>query len=38
MHHCVPVPFDDPVAFFNANTLAELQQLQPVQATASPRG
>jgi molybdenum cofactor guanylyltransferase len=27
-HHCVEVPFDDAQAFFNANTLAELQQLQ----------
>lgn len=27
-HRCVEVPFDDPDAFFNANTLAELQQLQ----------
>jgi molybdenum cofactor guanylyltransferase len=25
---CVEVPFDDGAAFFNANTLAELQQLQ----------
>jgi molybdopterin-guanine dinucleotide biosynthesis protein A len=28
MHRCVPVLFDDAAAFFNANTLAELQQLQ----------
>jgi molybdopterin-guanine dinucleotide biosynthesis protein A len=28
MHRCVVVDFDDPQAFFNANTLAELQQLQ----------
>ena len=27
-HRCVEVMFDDPNAFFNANTLAELQQLQ----------
>ena len=27
-HACVNVPFDDEHAFFNANTLAELQQLQ----------
>jgi molybdopterin-guanine dinucleotide biosynthesis protein A len=27
-HRCVEVPFDDAAAFFNANTLAELQQLQ----------
>jgi molybdopterin-guanine dinucleotide biosynthesis protein A len=27
MHRCVPVLFDDAAAFFNANTLAELQQL-----------
>ena len=27
-HRCVEVLFDDPNAFFNANTLAELQQLQ----------
>ena len=26
-HRCVEVMFDDPNAFFNANTLAELQQL-----------
>jgi len=33
LHRCVVVEFDDPEAFFNANTLAELQQLQ-----RSPRG
>jgi molybdopterin-guanine dinucleotide biosynthesis protein A len=27
-HRVVEVPFDDARAFFNANTLAELQQLQ----------
>ena len=27
-HHCVEVLFEDAQAFFNANTLAELQQLQ----------
>lgn len=27
-HRCVEVPFEDSSAFFNANTLAELQQLQ----------
>lgn len=27
-HRCVEVPFDDAQAFFNANTLADLQQLQ----------
>jgi molybdopterin-guanine dinucleotide biosynthesis protein A len=27
-HHCVEVPFEDAAAFHNANTLAELQQLQ----------
>jgi molybdenum cofactor guanylyltransferase len=27
-HRCVEVPFEDAQAFFNANTLAELQQLQ----------
>lgn len=27
-HRVIEVPFDDPRAFFNANTLAELQQLQ----------
>lgn len=30
MHRAVEVPFDDARAFFNANTLAELQQLQDV--------
>ena len=28
LHRCVDVPFDDAQAFANANTLAELQQLQ----------
>jgi molybdenum cofactor guanylyltransferase len=28
LHRCVAVPFDDPLAFANANTPAELQQLQ----------
>jgi molybdenum cofactor guanylyltransferase len=28
LHRCVLVPFDDASAFFNANTSAELQQLQ----------
>jgi molybdopterin-guanine dinucleotide biosynthesis protein A len=28
LHRCVEVPFDDAQAFTNANTLAELQQLQ----------
>jgi molybdopterin-guanine dinucleotide biosynthesis protein A len=28
LHRCVEVPFPDARAFFNANTLAELQQLQ----------
>ncbi|WP_088285506.1 molybdenum cofactor guanylyltransferase MobA [Ideonella sp. A 288] len=27
-HRCIEVPFDDAAAFFNANTLADLQQLQ----------
>jgi molybdenum cofactor guanylyltransferase len=27
-HRCVTVEFDDPAAFFNANTLEELQRLQ----------
>jgi molybdopterin-guanine dinucleotide biosynthesis protein A len=27
-HRCVELPFDDAAAFFNANTMAELQQLQ----------
>jgi molybdopterin-guanine dinucleotide biosynthesis protein A len=31
MHRCVSVLFDDAAAFFNANTLAELQQLQQAQ-------
>ena len=29
LHRCVTVPFDDAAAFANANTLDELQQLQP---------
>ncbi len=33
-HRCVEVRFDDAAAFFNANTLAELQQLQPPQRPA----
>ncbi len=28
LHRCVTVEFPDPHAFFNANTPAELQQLQ----------
>ncbi len=28
MHRCAVVEFSDPLAFFNANTVAELQQLQ----------
>jgi molybdenum cofactor guanylyltransferase len=28
-HRCAEVVFDDAAAFFNANTMAELQQLQP---------
>ena len=28
LHRAIEVPFDDARAFFNANTLAELQQLQ----------
>ena len=39
-HACVNVPFDDERAFFNANTLAELRQLQsmaaPVEFEAKP--
>ena len=31
LHRCVEVPFDDPQAFANANTPAELQQLQQIQ-------
>ena len=27
-HRCIEVPFDDPGAFANANTLDELRQLQ----------
>jgi molybdenum cofactor guanylyltransferase len=34
MHRCVVVEFDDPEAFFNANTLAELQQLQQARSAA----
>ncbi len=33
LHRCVEVPFDDAQVFANANTLAELQQLQQPQAT-----
>ena len=33
-HACVNVPFDDERAFFNANTLAELQQLQGMRTGA----
>ena len=33
-HRCVEVPFDDPAAFANANTLAELRQLQAGAAPA----
>jgi molybdenum cofactor guanylyltransferase len=33
MHRCVVVEFDDPEAFFNANTLAELLQLQQAPGT-----
>jgi molybdopterin-guanine dinucleotide biosynthesis protein A len=29
MHHTVIVPFDDAAAFFNANTLDDLERLQP---------
>ena len=28
LHRCAVVPFDDALAFANANTLEELQQLQ----------
>jgi molybdopterin-guanine dinucleotide biosynthesis protein A len=35
-HRCVVVPFDDASAFFNANTLAELQQLQQAQHMPRP--
>jgi molybdopterin-guanine dinucleotide biosynthesis protein A len=31
-HRCVEVPFDDAHAFTNANTPAELQQLQQLQS------
>jgi len=27
-HRCIEVPFDDESAFFNANTLEELRQLE----------
>ena len=37
MHRCVPVLFDDAAAFFNANTLAELQQLQQAAVAAPVR-
>ena len=33
-HRCVVVEFDDSAAFFNANTLAELQQLQQAPSAA----
>ena len=33
LHRCVEVPFDDAQVFANANTLAELQQLQQPRAT-----
>ncbi len=33
LHRCVEVPFDDAQVFANANTLAELQQLQQPQVT-----
>jgi molybdenum cofactor guanylyltransferase len=33
-HRCTIVEFDDPLAFFNANTLAELQQLQQTEPAA----
>ncbi len=36
-HRCVPVLFEDAAAFFNANTLAELQQLQQATAPAPTR-
>jgi molybdopterin-guanine dinucleotide biosynthesis protein A len=36
LHRVVEVPFDDAAAFFNANTVAELQQLQQVQAGSGP--
>lgn len=35
-HHCVTVTFDDPAAFFNANTPQELQQLQGTRAGEAP--
>jgi molybdenum cofactor guanylyltransferase len=34
LHRCVEVPFDDAGAFSNANTLAELQQLEQPPATS----
>ena len=34
-HRCVEVVFDDALAFFNANTLDELQQLQKTQPPGS---
>lgn len=34
LHRCVEVPFDDARAFANANTLAELQQLERPQAAS----
>ena len=34
LHRCVEVRFDDPQAFANANTPAELQQLQQIQRHA----
>ena len=34
LHRCVEVPFDDADAFANANTLAELQQLERPAATS----
>ncbi|MDQ2778819.1 MAG: molybdenum cofactor guanylyltransferase MobA [Pseudomonadota bacterium] len=35
-HRCVTVTFDDAAAFFNANTLQELQQLQSTARVAGP--
>ena len=34
LHRCVEVPFEDAAAFTNANTLAELQQLERPAATS----
>jgi len=34
MHRCVEVAFDDARAFANANTLAELQQLEQARAAS----